>query len=68
MVFFCMRGRKYRNSVRSNWVLLIGTGFWRQPTSINLFIHQDSTTNALASRNHLFITEEMPVKEPKWIG
>ncbi|KAK6116327.1 hypothetical protein DH2020_049954 [Rehmannia glutinosa] len=27
--FFCMRGRKYRNSVRPNRVTLTGTGFWK---------------------------------------
>ncbi|KAL3633799.1 hypothetical protein CASFOL_022561 [Castilleja foliolosa] len=27
--FFCMRGRKYRNSIRPNRVSLTGTGFWK---------------------------------------
>ncbi|KAI3457684.1 hypothetical protein Pfo_014347 [Paulownia fortunei] len=42
--FFCMRGRKYRNSVRPNRVTLTGSGFWKA-TGIDKPIHSSTCTN-----------------------
>ncbi|PIN17442.1 hypothetical protein CDL12_09901 [Handroanthus impetiginosus] len=39
--FFCMRGRKYRNSLRPNRVTLTGSGFWKA-TGIDKPIHDSS--------------------------
>ncbi|KAI3465559.1 hypothetical protein Pfo_022222 [Paulownia fortunei] len=42
--FFCMRGRKYKNSLRPNRVTLTGSGFWKA-TGIDKPIYSTSCNN-----------------------